>query len=247
VRLRATRSLGSDGARGAAAFVSPQHPRTRVAPPFVMRIARSVVVTSVVVLCSVACSSASTTGVGGDGTPGPAAPGGRADGSSSQGTPGPGNGTTPPGPGNGTPGTPGGADGGPSAPPPGATESSCAQKTYLEDCFDCCDSFHPQGATFGNQALYTCVCRADQCGTPCAQSFCSQAMTPPTPGDACDVCLGNTIDGNDAGVAQCSMEADQKCQTNADCAADVKCYQTQACDTKPAKLDVDGGVPGDGG
>jgi hypothetical protein len=117
--------------------------------------------------------------------------------------------------------------------PPPTNEAACGQKQYSEDCTECCNTVHANGADVYDQAAQDCVCRADECGPVCGQSFCANPFVPPNGGDACDACMSNVLFG-DGGVPVCTAEAEAKCQASADCVAAQACVVSQACRSKPS-------------
>jgi hypothetical protein len=103
------------------------------------------------------------------------------------------------------------------------TDQDCAAKTTADECGQCCDQAHNNGADVGDKVYMDCMCNSPgACKTECANSLC--AGSEPQQGDACDTCLGNDT--------ACGQKADDACNASADCKAFEACMNTAGCDQK---------------
>ena len=106
------------------------------------------------------------------------------------------------------------------APAPSPADQQCAAATDMWACFDCCDAAHPGGWEVAEQAFDDCVCQT-ACAQACGGNYCQGGQ----PSAACEQCLDNAV--------QCDDAANTACAANANCAASDACAQASACETKP--------------
>jgi hypothetical protein len=105
-------------------------------------------------------------------------------------------------------------------PVPSPADQQCAAAADMFACFDCCDAAHPGGWEVADQAWGDCVCQT-ACAQACGGNFCQGGQ----PSVACEQCLDN--------AQQCDQAADAACAADANCAASRACEQASACETKP--------------
>ncbi|MEO6576473.1 MAG: hypothetical protein ABIP89_21665 [Polyangiaceae bacterium] len=131
----------------------------------------------------------------------------------------------------------------------------CGATATYDLCTACCDMFHPGGSDVIPNTAYDCTCmkggattaqrtatRLRECANQCAASYCNDAgITAPTPGDACDICLGKALagDAGDASAGAASRPGDclgpafSACAASPACVGYEKCYAAANCGPKP--------------
>jgi hypothetical protein len=105
-------------------------------------------------------------------------------------------------------------------PVPSPADQQCAAAADMFACFDCCDAAHPGGWEVAAQAFDDCVCQT-ACAQACGGNYCQGGQ----PSSACEQCLDNAL--------QCDDAANTACAADANCAASSACEQASACETKP--------------
>jgi hypothetical protein len=117
-----------------------------------------------------------------------------------------------------------------------AGDAACAAATTAVACDNCCYNDHVAGYDTFLQAALGCACSATGgCATVCAASACASPTVPPSPGDACDVCINQSL-GYDDGGAACLPTVENACAASADCLAlfgPSGCLTTSGCASKP--------------
>ena len=111
-------------------------------------------------------------------------------------------------------------DGGTTPVTPSPADQQCAASQDMFACFDCCDAAHPGGWEAADQAWGTCVC-TQVCAQACGNNFCAGGQ----PSAACEQCLDN--------AQQCDDAANTACAADPNCAAADACSQAAACESKP--------------
>ena len=102
----------------------------------------------------------------------------------------------------------------------GAPDGECQQSAA--SCGECCATVHNAGYTQYLNAALACECGASGvCQTQCASSVCMLTPSAPSPGDACSVCLDNSL-AADAGAA-CIAAVTPACSFGSACAAYLAC------------------------
>jgi hypothetical protein len=106
------------------------------------------------------------------------------------------------------------------APAPATGE--CAPNTTADACFKCCETAHPLGIRFLQQAFGDCACSdgAASCALECGDNWC--LGDPATA--ACAQCLDTSA---------CAAEADGACEKNTNCARLFRCDEASQCASKP--------------
>ena len=96
-------------------------------------------------------------------------------------------------------------------------------------CIQCCQSIHAAGIQALVQAIQQCDCGANgPCATACANEYCKNGSIT-SAGDACDTCLGNSLDPDAGG--QCLGPVSSACATGSPCDQYLTC--ANGCPSTP--------------
>jgi hypothetical protein len=104
-----------------------------------------------------------------------------------------------------------------------STGSACADEADSDSCIQCCAGEHKAGAQVYQTTVVECICKADNCATECADTFCAE--TPATPDAACKTCFDNKR-------ANCQQDLQDKCGASQDCVAFNQCVVDSKCQAK---------------
>lgn len=104
-----------------------------------------------------------------------------------------------------------------------STEATCAEETGQQECAQCCANAHPAGYKVYSGAISTCMCKAANCQTECADTAC--AATPLQPDSACVTCINSK-------QASCQQDLTDACTPSKTCMEFYGCLTDSSCLTK---------------
>ncbi|MBX3233982.1 MAG: hypothetical protein KIT84_34410 [Labilithrix sp.] len=103
----------------------------------------------------------------------------------------------------------------------------CKKTDLQAACVQCCGDQHKAGFKTYNDAIKSCICTEELCGTPCKTTFCATPQKNPT-SQACPDCANEK-------QAECQDALGEACGADEDCVAWNECVTKAGCQNKPVQ------------